>query len=208
MSGSRARAPLSTAQLDLAEILDRTLGTGVVVEGDVTLSLAGVELVYLNLRALLASVATLEARGIPFGPGGSGHVGAFDGKPMHRERPAHRPEAPRPQRAFGAMTLEGAGAQPARVDTPPGDREDQLQQGLGRLVLTVVELLRKLMERQAMRRVEAGLLEPERVERLGLALDRLERQMDELREQFGAGDDDLTLRIGPFPAGDLDIEGP
>src|SRR5947207_2145091 len=69
---SRA-AVLSRPQLDLAELLDRTLGTGVVAAGDVTLSVAGVELVYLNLRALLASVATLEADGIPFPRnGGSG----------------------------------------------------------------------------------------------------------------------------------------
>ena len=60
-------------QTDLADLLDRALGTGVVVAGDVTLSVAEVELVYLNLRALLASVATLEAQGVPFpANGGSG----------------------------------------------------------------------------------------------------------------------------------------
>ena len=55
------------------------------------------------------------------------------------------------------------------------------------------------MERQALRRVDAGTLEPERVERLGRAFERLEQQMSELKEQFELDDDDLTLRLGPLP---------
>ena len=84
--------------------------------------------------------------------------------------------------------------------TPDGTRNDErLERGLAQLVLTVVELLRKLMERQAVRRVEAGTLEPERVERLGRAFERLQQQMSELKQQFELGDDDLTLRLGPLP---------
>ena len=55
------------------------------------------------------------------------------------------------------------------------------------------------MERQALRRVDAGTLEPERVERLGRAFERLEQQMSELKQQFELEDDDLTLRLGPLP---------
>jgi hypothetical protein len=62
----------------------------------------------------------------------------------------------------------------------------------------VTELLRELMERQALRRVEAGTLEPERVERLGRAFERLEEQMDELKRRLELDDDDLTLRLGPL----------
>jgi hypothetical protein len=76
--------------------------------------------------------------------------------------------------------------------------EDDVARGLAQLVLTLVELLRQLMERQAIRRVEAGDLDDEQVERLGRALIALERQMEELKETFGFTDDDLNLDLGPL----------
>lgn len=77
------------------------------------------------------------------------------------------------------------------------DRED-VARGLAQLVLTLVELLRQLMERQAIRRVEAGDLSDEQVERLGQALMALEERMDELKHEFGLTDDDLNLDLGPL----------
>jgi hypothetical protein len=68
-------------------------------------------------------------------------------------------------------------------------------------VLTVIELLRQLMERQALRRVEAGGLSDEEVERLGATLMALAERMDELKEIFGLTDADLNLNLGPL--GDL-----
>jgi hypothetical protein len=78
-----------------------------------------------------------------------------------------------------------------------GDAED-VQRGLAQLVLTVVELLRQLMERQALRRVESGTLDDATVERLGRALMALEQRMDELKEVFGLDDEDLNLDLGPL----------
>jgi len=85
---------------------------------------------------------------------------------------------------------------PSRIDSEP----DTVGRDLGRLVLTVVELLRQLMERQAIRRVEAGDLPAETVERLGLGLLHLERAMDELREHFGLSPEDLNVDLGPLGA--------
>lgn len=65
-------------------------------------------------------------------------------------------------------------------------------------VLTLVELLRQLMERQALRRVEAGGLDEEQVERLGRTLMLLEARMGELREAFGLSEEDLNLDLGPL----------
>jgi hypothetical protein len=62
----------------------------------------------------------------------------------------------------------------------------------------VVELLRQLMERQALRRVEAGNLDDEQVERLGRALMALEERMVQLREVFGLDEEDLNLDLGPL----------
>jgi hypothetical protein len=77
------------------------------------------------------------------------------------------------------------------------DREG-VERGLASLVLTVVELLRQLMERQALRRVEAGGLDDETIERLGSTLMALEAAMQELKEHFGLDDDDLNLDLGPL----------
>jgi hypothetical protein len=83
---------------------------------------------------------------------------------------------------------------PARLQLDP----EAVGRDLGRLVLTIVELVRQLMERQAIRRVEAGDLPDETVERLGLGLMRLEEAMDELREHFGLQAEDLNIDLGPL----------
>ena len=69
---------------------------------------------------------------------------------------------------------------------------------LGQLVLTIVELLRQLLERQALRRVEVGDLPEETVERLGLSLMRLEQAMADLLDYFGLRREDLNVDLGPL----------
>ncbi|QKV92887.1 gas vesicle protein K [Streptomyces sp. NA02950] len=83
-----------------------------------------------------------------------------------------------------------------------GARVDLDQEAMGRdlvaLVLTVVELLRQLMERQALRRIDAGGLADEQVERIGTTLMLLDRRMAELRDQHGLKPEDLNLDLGPL----------
>jgi hypothetical protein len=75
---------------------------------------------------------------------------------------------------------------------------ENVERGLAQLVLTVVELLRQLMERQALRRVEAGGLDEETVERLGSTLMALAERMEELKRTFDLRDEDLNLNLGPL----------
>jgi CRISPR/Cas system-associated endonuclease Cas1 len=75
---------------------------------------------------------------------------------------------------------------------------DSVERGLASLVLTVVELLRQLMERQALRRVDTGDLTDEQVERIGTTLMALDEQMTALREHFGLEPEDLNLDLGPL----------
>ena len=75
---------------------------------------------------------------------------------------------------------------------------ENVERGLAQLVLTIVELLRQLMERQALRRVEAGNLDDETIERLGQTLMALEARMGELKASFGLEDEDLNLDLGPL----------
>ncbi len=78
---------------------------------------------------------------------------------------------------------------------------EKVEQGLASLVLTIIELLRQLMERQALRRIESGRLNDEEIERLGRTFMALAERMDELKETFGLDDEDLNLNLGPL--GDL-----
>jgi len=81
-----------------------------------------------------------------------------------------------------------------RIDADP----EHVERGLAGLVLTVVDLLRELMERQALRRMEAGTLDDDEVERLGAAFMKLNERMDELKDEFGLTDEDLNLNLGPL----------
>jgi hypothetical protein len=85
----------------------------------------------------------------------------------------------------------------ARVDADP----ERVERGLAQLVLTLIDLLRQLMERQAIRRMEADSLTDEQVERMGQTFMKLEQRMEELKSEFGLEDEDLNLNLGPL--GDL-----
>ena len=85
-------------------------------------------------------------------------------------------------------------ALPRRLNADPED----LARGLAQLVLTLIELLRQLMERQALRRIESGTLNDEEVERLGRTFMALSDRMEELKRTFGLEDEDLNLNLGPL----------
>ncbi|WP_172370392.1 gas vesicle protein K [Sporosarcina jiandibaonis] len=75
---------------------------------------------------------------------------------------------------------------------------DNAEHGLAQLVLTVIELLRQIVERHAIRRVEGGTLTDQQVEDLGEALMNLEEKMEELKEIFGLDAEDLNIDLGPL----------
>ena len=75
---------------------------------------------------------------------------------------------------------------------------EEVQRSVARLVLTLVEFLRKLMERQAIRRMDAGTFTPEETEAVGLALMRLEETVHELARRFDLAPEDLNLDLGPL----------
>jgi hypothetical protein len=95
-----------------------------------------------------------------------------------------------PEAALEAL----ARALPERINADP----DKVEQGLARLVLTLIELLRRVLEHQAIRRMDGGSLSDEEVERLGLALLKLSERMDELKATFGLTDEDLKIDLGPI----------
>ena len=102
----------------------------------------------------------------------------------------------------GGRDLELFGDELDRLGSSRGRRinadRESLEKGLAQLVLTLVELIRQLMERQALRRIEGGSLSADEVERLGETFMLLEQKMDELREHFELEKEDLNIDLGPL----------
>lgn len=110
-------------------------------------------------------------------------------------------------RCAGAFTevLAGDGETPANgaVHCGSGDRRlnldgEKVKNGLGQLVLTLVKLIHELLERQAIRRMDAGSITEAEIERLGLTLMRQAEEIERLRCEFGLEEEDLNLDLGPL----------
>jgi hypothetical protein len=120
-----------------------------------------------------------------------------------KPRVAPPPPLPRPASVAGMEIeeLESLRAEIDRLATAPPPRwnadPDDVRRSVGKLVLTLVEFIRQLLERQAIRRMEAGTLNPEETEAVGLALMRLEETVRDLAGRFGVDPDDLNLDLGP-----------
>lgn len=93
-----------------------------------------------------------------------------------------------------ASSLVGRHFQAGRMNLDP----DGVKNGLGQLVLTLVKLLHELLERQAMRRIDAGSLSEAEIERLGFTLMRQAQEIERLRKEFRLEEDDLNLDLGPL----------
>lgn len=200
-------------RLDLGDLLNHVLDKGVVLHGDVLLSVADVDLVRLNLGLLLAAVETAvqktpkRAQGTlatAFGPPDFSRRDRLDsdsesqaGRDLAAElsgRPAPVSEK-RPSPLTGDVELnEVATSLPERINADP----EKIENGLARLVLTLIEVLRKVLEHQAVRRMEGGSLSEEEIEKLGLALLRLNDRMQDMKGIFGLEDDDLKIDLGPL----------
>ena len=95
---------------------------------------------------------------------------------------------------LAAELRDVAPALPRRLDASP----DDLDAGVSQLVLTLVEFIRQVLEHQAIRRMEGGSLTDEEMERLGLALMRLEERVGDVRDAFGLDAEDLNIDLGPL----------
>lgn len=254
------RSRYASREVTLIDLLDRLLGGGVVVQGDVSLAVADIDLVDLSLQLVVGTDVRRRA------PTGSGQRRLPEDRPApagHRPMPpGQRPAPPRDRPLAPARRATAPWRRPIPPEHRPvrrlqphrhrrnepqgearvGDRhhdkplsnhrrsserpsldipsldifsdelnhmrgglearvdadEEKLERGLAQLVMTVIELLRQLMERQAVHRMEAESLTPEEVERLGKTFMALAERMDELKEAFGLSDEDLNLDLGPL----------
>lgn len=103
-------------------------------------------------------------------------------------------EVPAPASEAEAQLRAVAPSLPERLETDA----DDIDAGVAKLVLTLVEFIRQVLEHQAIRRMEGGSLSDEEVERLGLALLRLQERLEDVKEAFGLEDEDLNVDLGPL----------
>lgn len=197
---------LDSQRLDLSDVLSSLLDKGVALRGGVTLAVADIDLVYLDLALLLTAVETAirEPKRTPsllataFGPpvlepaARRGEEQWTETAPPESEGRASRPEGR--DSAEGVDISELAPGLPERIDADANAAEN----GLARLVLTLIELLRKVLEHQAIRRMDGGGLTEAEVEKLGLAMLRLHKRMEDMKEVFGLADEDLQVDLGPL----------
>ena len=200
----------------ILELLDRLLDKGVMVKGEVLLSVADIDLVYLNLGLLLSSVKTVEKAARKGGGGETQLIswqtstqGAFfEEPPLEVGRKDLTPAVKTLENSQG-KSVDGetiARTLPSVIDhgmeqifKPKANIDPKnVEKGLAKLVLTLVDLIRKLMEKQAVRRMDGGFLTAGEIERMGNAFFLLDEKMKELKKTFALKDEDLNLDLGPL----------
>ena len=187
----------------LAEALDRILYRGVALQGNLTIGLADIELVFLDLRVLLGSVDAIWPDGRPFAP----PLRPRTAPPPLASAAPPPPASPAPPSVSGGgesheIAFAGGGGPPIAVDERQGAVGSSTANGLVRLVLTLVKLLHDVLERQAVHRMEAGRLTDAQIDKLGTALFDQAEEILRLQRQFGFSEKDLSLDLS-LPEGAL-----
>lgn len=164
----------------LVDVLDKVLEKGAVINGDIVISVADVDLVFLGLRLILTSVSKAEE---------------ISGRNLGNHDNGLTPED---MDYIGKLQKEIRRAEeniPKLIDLGSPKKTEQ---GLAKLVLTLVELIRRLMEKEAYRRVKKGGLSSTEIQKLGLSLKAVKKKIEEIQMIFGIADEELNLDLGPL----------
>jgi hypothetical protein len=164
----------------LVDALDKVLEKGAVINGDIVISVADVDLVFLGLRLILTSVSKAEE---------------ISGRNLGNPDNGLTPED---IDYIGKLQKEIRRAEeniPKLIDLGSPRKTEQ---GLAKLILTLVELIRRLMEKEAYRRVKRGGLSSTEIQKLGLSLKAVKKKIEEIQMIFGIADEELNLDLGPL----------
>ncbi len=167
-------------RVTLVDALDKVLEKGAVINGDIVIRVADVDLVFLGLRLILTSISRAEEVS-----------GKSFSNPDKELTPEDIEYIERLQRE-----IRKAEENIPKIINANSPRETE--QGLAKLVLTLVELIRKLMEKEAFRRVKRGTLSTAEIQKLGLSLKAVKKKIKEIQTIFGIEDEDMNLDLGPL----------
>jgi hypothetical protein len=168
-------------EVNLVDVLDRLLEKGVVARGEVAIRLADIDLVYLELHLLLTSISKIASL-----------------KGEKRSAPEKGTLSRKDKAYLKALEEEIARTEKAIPSVIDGKDEHDLEKGLSRLVLTLVELIRRILEREAFRQVKMNHVSQAETQKLGLALKALAKKMELMKATFGLDDKDLDIDLGPL----------
>jgi hypothetical protein len=163
----------------LIDALDRVIDKGAYIDGEVVLRVADVDLVFIGLRLIVTSISNAERLRA------EGRVG----KTTH----------PNPENLAHIRKLEQQ-LKDIEANIPKiieATDPQKAEHGIAKLVLTLIELIRQLLEREAVRRVDTGTLSEMEVQRMGLTFKALEKKVQELKAVFGIKEE-LNLELGPL----------
>jgi hypothetical protein len=203
----RDLCPQTHHSVSLCDALDRVLNTGVVALGEVTISVADVDLLYLGLQLVITSIETGREPGrvgddwpkpgrvVRGGPQAEWAEQAGADRPQAAAASSSPPAPPARAESVGAFRPVGHGRQ---VTAPRSPGQAPEKNGLGQLVLTLIKVLHELLKRQAIRRMEAGSLSIAEMERLGVTLMRQAQEIERLAKDLGLELEDLNLDLGPL----------
>jgi hypothetical protein len=164
----------------LVEALDKVLEMGAVVNGEVVIRVADVDLIFIGLRLILTSISKAEEL--------SGKSYSFCDRPMTGEDQAYIEKL-----EWEIAQIERSISATIQLDTPR-----KAEAGIAKLVLTLVELIRRLLEKEAFRRIKRGNLSDAEIQKLGLSLKAVKRKVQEMQALFGIAEDDLNIDLGPL----------
>ncbi len=167
-------------RVTLIDALDKVIEKGAVVVGDLVVRVADVDLIYIGLRLIATSISKAEE---------------LMGRPILNQS---REPTPEELEYVRNLETEIAKAESNISTLIEAGNPKETEQGLGKLVLTLVVLLKRLMEREAMRRIQRSSLANIDIQKLGLTFMALDKKVEELKLVFGLQDEDLNIELGPL----------
>jgi len=169
-----------TDNVTLVDALDKVLEKGAVINGDIIVRVADVDLVFLGLRLILTSISKAEE---------------LSGKSFSDPDKEFTPEDIEYIQKLQREIRRAEENIPKLIDLGSPKKTEQ---GLAKLILTLVELIRRLMEKEAYRRVRRGKLSNIEIQKLGLSLKAVQKKIKEVQTIFGIEDEELNLDLGPL----------
>jgi len=167
-------------KVTLVDALDKVLEKGAVINGELVIRLADMDLFFLGLRLILTSVSKAEE---------------LSGKNFSDRNREATPEDIEYIEKLQREIRKAEANIPKLINM---DNPKETEQGLAKLVLTLVELIRRLMEKEAYRRVKRGSLSPTEIQKLGLSLKAIKKKIKEIQAIFGIKDEELNIDLGPL----------
>jgi len=164
----------------LVDALDKVLEKGAVVNGDIVIRVADVDLIFLGLRLILTSISKAEE---------------VSGKSFSNPDKEFTPEDIEYIKRLQREIKKAEENIPKLINA---NSPKETEQGLAKLVLTLVELIRRLMEKEAFRRLKRGMLSPVEIQKLGLSLKAVKKKIKEIQAIFDIDDEELNLDLGPL----------